>query len=226
MFVGHYGVSFAAKRFDTSVPLWVLFLAVQLLDVLWAPFILLGIEKLRIVPGITASNPLDLYYMPYTHSLVAALLWSAIAFVGYRALSRHGGGGRAALVVAFAVFSHWLLDFIVHRPDLPIYDNTMKVGLGLWNHPVIAFALESAFLFGGMWLYLARAEARRLPFVVFGAVMLGIQAYVFFGPPPVSDMAAAWTALAAYGIFALVAARLERRPSGAEAGIPGQRAAT
>src|SRR2546422_6938590 len=76
MFVGHYGVSFAAKRGDRSIPLWVLFVAVQLLDVSWSLFVFFGIEKVRIVPGITASNPLDLYYMPYTHSLVAALLWS------------------------------------------------------------------------------------------------------------------------------------------------------
>jgi hypothetical protein len=79
MFVGHYGVSFAAKKVEPSITLWVLFLAVQLLDVLWAPFVLLGIEKVRIVPGITASNPLDLYYMPYTHSLVGAIAWSLLA---------------------------------------------------------------------------------------------------------------------------------------------------
>src|SRR6185436_20965895 len=83
MFVGHYGVSFAARKAEPAIPLWVLFIAVQLLDVLWAPFVLLGIEKVRIVPGFTASNPLDLYYMPYTHSLVAALLWSAAATGAY-----------------------------------------------------------------------------------------------------------------------------------------------
>lgn len=215
MFVGHYGVSFAAKRFDSSIPLWVLFLAVQLLDVIWAPFVLLGIEKVRIVPGFTASNPLDLYYMPYTHSLLAALLWSGAAFVGYLTLTRQRGRGRAACVVAVAVFSHWVLDFIVHRPDLPLFDNSMKVGLGLWEHPVIAFALESALLFGGIWLYLARTAARRRAFVVFGFVMLIIQAYISFGPPPTSDRAAAWTALAAYALFALVAAWLERSQGGA-----------
>src|SRR2546425_7438381 len=95
MFVGHYGVSFAAGKSAPSVPLWVLFVAVQLLDFVWAPLVLLGIEKVRIVPGITATNPLDLYYMPYTHSLVAALLWSggASAFYG-----RAGppAGGKAA----------------------------------------------------------------------------------------------------------------------------------
>src|SRR5258706_15404756 len=88
MFVGHYGVSFAAKRGDRSIHLWVLFLAVQLLDVFWSFFVLVGIEKVRIVPGITASNPLDLYYMPYTHSLVAALLWSLGAAVAYRAIPK------------------------------------------------------------------------------------------------------------------------------------------
>ncbi len=84
MFVGHYGAGFAVKRVDQSIPLWVLFIAVQMLDVLWAPFILLGVEKARIVPGITASNPLDLYYVPFTHSLLAALLWSVGAWVVYR----------------------------------------------------------------------------------------------------------------------------------------------
>src|SRR5918996_829413 len=101
MFVGHYGVSFAAKKV-APVPLWVLFLAVQLLDVAWAPLILLGIEKVRIVPGITASNPLDLYYMPYTHSLIAALLWSAAAFALYRGILGRAGAS-AAWVVAVAV---------------------------------------------------------------------------------------------------------------------------
>jgi hypothetical protein len=150
MFVGHYGVSFAAKKTDPTLPLWVLFIAVQLLDVAWAPFVLLGVEKVRIVPGITASNPLDLYYMPYTHSLVAALLWSAAAFALYRLVHSRAGGGSAA-ILAGCVFSHWVLDFVVHRPDLPLYDDTAKVGLGLWNIPAVAFALEAALLFAGVY---------------------------------------------------------------------------
>ncbi len=210
MFVGHYGVSFAAKRADPSIPLWVLFIAVQLLDVAWAPLVLLGIEKVRIVPGITASNPLDLYYMPYTHSLIAAILWSFGAFLVYRLAM--AGSGRTAAFVGAAVFSHWILDFIVHRPDLPLYDNAAKVGLGLWNVPTAAFALEAALLFGGMWLYLRTGVGRRTAMTVFGLIMLGIQAYIFFGPPPRSDSAAAATALAAYVIFAVVIWLLERRP--------------
>ena len=210
MFVGHYGVSFAAKRSAASVPLWVLFIAVQLLDVAWAPLVLLGVEKVRIVPGITASNPFDLYYMPYTHSLVAALLWSAGAFVVYRLAMPEGN--TAALVVAGAVFSHWVLDFVVHRPDLPLYDNSAKVGLGLWNLPALAFALEAALLFGGMWLYFRTGVARRIATAAFGLIMLAIQAYVFFGPPPASDKAAAATAILAYVVFAVVIRLIEGRP--------------
>jgi len=88
MFVGHYGVSFATKRVDDSIPLWILFLAVQWLDVIWAPLVLIGIEKVRIVPGFTATNPLDLYYMPYTHSLIAASLWSVAAACLYHVVRR------------------------------------------------------------------------------------------------------------------------------------------
>ena len=202
MFVGHYGVSFAGKKVEQSIPLWVLFLAVQLLDVLWAPFILLGIEKVRIVPGFTASNPLDLYYMPYTHSLVAALLWSSAGGVVYQFVALPSRR-QAGFVIGLAVFSHWVLDFIVHRPDLPLYGNSAKVGLGLWNAPTLAFGLEAALLFGGMWVYLRGRLARSLGTLVFGVLMLGIQAYVFFGPPPTSDRAAASTALIAYAVFAI-----------------------
>jgi len=212
MFVGHYGVSFAAKQVDASVPLWVLFLAAQLLDVAWAPCVLLGIEKVRIVPGITASNPLDLYYMPYTHSLVAAILWSAGAFVLYRLAAPHSRKA-AALVVAAAVFSHWLLDLVVHRPDLPLYDDAVKVGLGLWNLPVLAFGLEAVLLFGGMWLYFRTGAARRTATAAFGLLLLAVQASVFFGPPPPSDKAAAATGLVAYVAFAVVIGLLERRPN-------------
>lgn len=205
MFIGHYGVSFAAKKSAPELPLWLLFLAVQWLDVMWAPLVLLGIEKVRIVPGFTKTNPLDLYFMPYTHSLVAAVLWSAGAFAIYRLL-RGRVSQKAAVVLALAVFSHWVLDFIVHIPDLPLYDNTAKVGLGLWNRPVVALALEVGILFGGMYVYFGSAAgARRVPLIAFGTIMFAVQAVVFFGPPPAGGAAAAATALVAYALFALVA---------------------
>jgi hypothetical protein len=202
MFVGHYGVSFAARLVNRAIPLWVLFLAVQWLDVVWAPLVLLGIEKVRIVPGFTATNPLDLYYMPYTHSLIAALLWSIAGIAVYHLLT--GTGWKTSQLIGVAILSHWVLDFVVHVPDLPVYDNAMKVGLGLWNRPALAFGLEATLLLLAMLLYLQTTHTYRTAILGFGFVMLGIQAYVFFGPPPGSPEAAAATALAAYAIFAVV----------------------
>ena len=218
MFVGHFGPSYAIKAARPAIPLWLLFIAVQLIDVAWSILVLAGVEKVRIVPGITASNPLDLYYMPYTHSLVAAIVWSMAATAACRSRPKFRTGS-AAVLVGVAVFSHWVLDLIVHRPDLPLYDDTMKMGFGLWNFPVVAFLLEAILLFGGMALYLARTtpvdSVGRFGHPVFGIVMLAIQAYVFFGPPPVSPSAAAVTALVSYVVLALVARALDkrRRPS-------------
>jgi hypothetical protein len=214
MFVGHYGPSLAIKAFRPAIPMWLLFIAVQFLDVVWSFLILLGIEKVRIVPGITASNPLDLYYMPYTHSLVAAIFWS-VAAVGLSKLLRAVHDWSSAIWVGIAVFSHWVLDWLVHRPDLPLYDDTMKVGLGIWNFPAIALSLEALLLFGGMVLYLKRTKAinaiGRFGPPVFGILMLGIQAYIFFGPPPTSPNAAAITAFVSYVVFAAVAQSLDRQ---------------
>jgi hypothetical protein len=212
MFVGHYGASFAAKGARQSIPLWVLFMAVQLLDVFWSIFVLLGIEKVRITPGITATNPLDLYYMPYTHSLMGAMLWATGASIVYY-LWRRADGWTPATFVGAAVFSHWVLDVLVHRPDMPLYDNSFKIGFGLWNYPAFAFVLELAVLFAGMYLYLKTTESLsrfgRYGMVIFGFVMLAVQSIVFFGPPPSSDKAAAMTALFFYSVFAGIAYWLE-----------------
>lgn len=213
MFVGHYGPSFAIKSRQPRIGLWVLFIAVQLLDVGWSVLVFLGIEKVRIVPGITASNPFDLYYMPFTHSLVAALAWAVATGIMSRFLLGIRGWPTAVWIGA-AVFSHWVLDFVVHRPDLPLYDNAAKVGLGLWNYPIIALSLEALLLFGGMIVYLRRTKALnaigRFGPPIFGVVMLGIQSYIFFGPPPASPVAAAATAIVSYAVFAAVAHWLDR----------------
>ena len=211
MFVGHYGVSFALKGRDARIPLWFLFIAVQLVDVGWALLVLAGVEKVRIAPGITASNPLDLYYMPYTHSLVASVVWAAVAGTIYRL---RGSWRGSALLVGLAVLSHWFLDLLVHRADLPLYDDAAKVGLGLWNYRAAALSLEATLLFGGLVWYLRHSTPRRrigtYGFITLGLLMLAIQVQVFFGTPPESDVAAALTALAAYLIFAALAGWLER----------------
>src|SRR5437764_12675797 len=164
MFVGHYRVAFAAKSERNRIPLWVLFIAVQFLDYIWATLVLLGIEKLRVIKGFTAGSMLDSYFHPYSHSLVTAIAWSALAALLYKMIcSRHGCLYRnyAALTVGVAVFSHWALDLIAHPRDLPIYDDTWKVGFGLWNYRDPEFALEIALVAGGIIFYLS------------GTVMLG-----------------------------------------------------
>ena len=163
----------------------------QLLDVFWSIFGLLGVEKVRIVPGFTATNPLDLYYMPYTHSLIGALVWSALAALVYKLVRGAKASSSAALIVALAVFSHWILDLIVHRPDLPIYDDTLKVGLGLLNYRGAEFAMEIALLVIGIALYLKRnvikSAGRKISIVVFGVVLILVQTQTTFWGWPLSS---------------------------------------
>ena len=185
MFLGRYSVAFAARTERNKIPLWVLFVAVQLLDLLWAPFLFLGHEKVRIALGITATRPLDLCYMPYTHSLIGALLWSALGAFVYKLVQGAKASGSAALIVALAVFSHWILDLIVYRPDLPIYDDILKVGFGLLNYKGAEFAVEIALLIIGIALYLKRnvitSVERKIGIVVFGVGLILAQTQTTFG---------------------------------------------
>src|SRR5260370_10601174 len=124
--------------------------------------------------------------MPYTHSPVASASCAVAVMIANKSVPKLHTWG-AAVLVAGAVFSHWVLDFVVHRPDLPLYDNTAKVGLGLWTYPMPAFLLEAGVLFGGILLYLKTADtvtqARRYGMIVFGCVMLAIPGWVFFCLP-------------------------------------------
>jgi hypothetical protein len=186
---------------------------VQWLDVIWSVLVLMGIEKLRIVPGFTEANPLDLYYMPYTHGLPGSIVLSLI-FGGIVALFTTGNRAATILLVAAASFSHWLLDLVVHTPDLPLYDDAAKVGFGLWRHVALSFPLELIILGLGAWLYARMtvfASARgRYVFWGFVIFLAAIQVYANFGPPPSSPEAMAVIALAFYVVLALLAALVER----------------
>lgn len=187
MFVGHYSAAFVAKRLEPRLPLWSLLLAVQLVDVVWAVLILLGIERATIdfsLPG----NPLVLSYMPYTHSLPATLLWSVLAALVGMAI---WAGGQRRLVLAatlgVTVASHWLLDLLVHRHDLALWGNAHKVGLGLWNLPLLSFALEVALLIGSA-LFLTRSSIwprqRNRALACLCLVLLMMQVASQFGSAP------------------------------------------
>lgn len=214
MLVGHYGAGLAIKRARPDLPLWVLFIAVQLVDVFWAFFVMGGIEKVRIVPGITATNPFDLYYMPWTHSLVASMGWALVAAGAWWLATRARAPGRALAWLGIAVLSHWVFDFIVHRPDLPLYDDTAKIGLGLWNFPMTALALEFGLVLGGLALYLggtiSRGGASLLAIVSLIVLTAVAQLGVFFGRPPETPAQAAVAAPVIYALFALAAWGLEQ----------------
>ena len=217
MFVGHYNVAFAVRTEQNKIPLWVLFVAVQFLDYIWATLVLLGIEKLRVIKGFTAGSMLDSYFHPYSHSLIAALLWSGVAGLCYKLLCRRLGYGytkSAAMVVGVAVFSHWILDLIAHPHDLPVYDNTAKVGFGLWNYRDPEFALEIALLALGTTLYLARnvmPAIRKWAVIAFGIALIVVQIGDTYVPrTPLSDKATALGVWIFYTLFVLIALAVEK----------------
>jgi hypothetical protein len=211
MFIGHYGVAFAVKRAEKQIPLWHLFIAVQFVDVVWAILILLGVEKARITDAYRGSLPLDLQYMPYTHSLAAAILWSLLAYAVYRLVGSH----RASLLIAVAVLSHWILDLVVHRPDLPLYDNTHKMGFALWNYPLPALGLETALYFGALWWYLRSSEAvtfaKRYGMAMLGLIILAVQVTVFWSGLLPSAKIAAAIFLIGYAQLAAAVGWLEKK---------------
>jgi hypothetical protein len=213
MFVGHYGVSFAAKPAARSVPLWVWVIAVQWLDVVWSVLVLLGVEKLRIVPGFTEANSLDLYYMPYTHGLPGA---AALSLLLGAIVAAFIPQNRASIfwLLAAAAFSHWILDLVVHTPDLPLYDDTAKVGFGLWRHVAVSFPLELIVLGTGGWIYARTMPAmggRGRAFLWGYIVLLAlIQVYANFGPAPTSTQVMAIMAFGFYVLLAAMAAVVER----------------
>lgn len=218
MFVGHYGASLAAKGTDRTIPLWVLFVASQLVDVFWSVFVLLGIERVNIVEGFTEANHLELYYMPYTHSLTASIGWAAIAAAAYAWLSKKrgwGGSAGSAALVGAVVLSHWFFDLPMHVPDLPLYGDQAKQGFGLWReHVAVTLVIEGVFLFGGLWLYQRNTRPRnggRVAMIVYVMVLYAVFVGFSFGPPAPGDKAMAATALAGFLGFAAVAYWLERK---------------
>ena len=158
-----------------------LFIAAQLVDWVFFTFAIFGIEQLRIVPGITAMNPYDLVFMPYSHSLLAAAGWALVFGVVVGVVLRNM---VAAAWGAIVVLSHWLLDLLVHRPDLTIAGGEDKYGLGLWNTPHIEMPLEIGLVLLAYWLYISRTKGPVIPPLILLAAMLLFQAINWFGPQP------------------------------------------
>jgi hypothetical protein len=217
MFLGHYGVALALKRAQPKLSLGTLFVAVQLADLLWGAFLLIGWEQVLIDPGYTAVTPLQFVHYPISHGLLGLLLWSLAGAAVYyswptRDTSRHW---QAAALVGFAILSHFPLDAIVHVPDLPLWgEDSSMIGFGLWNRPVATLVLELATLAAGAAVYVAfrsrRHPARPGPLAGLLAILIAIYLGSVFGPPPPSVTAIAFVDLIGLLLLAGFAAWADR----------------
>jgi membrane-bound metal-dependent hydrolase YbcI (DUF457 family) len=201
LFIGHAALAFAAKPLVPRVSLALLLAATYWLDMVWPVFLLAGIEQVRIDPGNTAVTPLDFVHYPWSHSLAAALAWSAL--FGLACLR---AGKRTALLLALLVFSHWVLDVITHRADMPLWPGSgTLLGLGLWNSIPATLAIECAMFALGVWIYARNAPSRdRIGTLAFWGLVVFLTLIYFaniFGPPPPSVMAIAIAGIAGAALF-------------------------
>ncbi len=213
MFVGHYAAALAAKAVEPRAPLWAYAAGCQLLDIGWSGLVMAGVEKLRFDPSLPGSA-LDLYYMPFTHSLPGSLAISLAAALAGRWLLRLPW--RTAAMVGLVVFSHWVLDLLVHRPDLELWFGGPKVGLGGWNFPAPELALEMGLLAVAAvaWGAQRQSEERPLwPALAFVAVLAVLQVVDELGGGGGTDTTSiALTALAAYLVVTALAWLTELGP--------------
>lgn len=201
MLTGHYSAAFLAKRMAPALPLPLFFAACQLIDFFWSFLVLSGIEKLRVIPNFNHSNALDLYFMPYTHSLPAAIVWSAGAAVLYWLCAKSSAHRiRNAILIGAAVGSHWLLDLIVHLPDLPLWFDSFKIGFGLWNYRYPALTLELLLLWLAVLASLKATKENRWRYVVLALVMSGVQVASLIVTPS-TDYSMALQLLATYAVL-------------------------
>ena len=194
MFVGHFGVGFGAKAAAPKTSLGTLFLAAQFIDLLWPSLLLVGLETVRIAPGITTVTPLDFTSYPWSHSLLTVLVWAALFAGVYFLLKKYPKG---AWVCAAAVVSHWVLDLLVHRPDLPLVPGaSTRVGLGLWSSLPATLVVELGIFSIGVWLYLRTTRATDRVGSIALWSLIGFLVIVYFGnlfgPPPTDVAALAW----------------------------------
>ncbi len=203
MFIGHWAPALVVAAKRRSPGLATLFVAAQLVDWAFFLFVLMGVEHMRFTPGISAMNPMDLYDMPVSHSLRGSFAF-AMAMVGLVLLLTRDRIG--ALLAGAVVLSHWLLDLLVHVPDLTLAGSPPKLGFGLWNYPMIEMPLELAITFGALWLYVRARQPAPLRAGVLGALLLALQLFNWFGPvAPEVTPATSYLALFAYGLATLAA---------------------
>ncbi|MDD4051111.1 MAG: metal-dependent hydrolase [candidate division Zixibacteria bacterium] len=200
MFLGHMAVGLGAKKYAPRVSLGTLLLATQFIDLLWPIFLLLGLEHVRVEPGNTVVTPLNLYDYPYTHSLAGALVWAVLFALIYFWFRQ---SRRGAIVLGGVVFSHWVLDLVTHRPDLPLAPGVNAYfGWGLWNSFYGSLIVELALFVLGIMFFLRTSRAKdKVGVFAFWALMILLVAIAFggyYGPPPSDPKAIGYVGLAAW----------------------------
>lgn len=211
MFIGHFAPALVAATHRSAPRLGMLFAAAQLVDIGFAALLFSGTEAMRVIPGFTAMNPMDLYHMPFTHSLVGSVVWGLGFGLIVALMLRNWMGG---VIAAAVVVSHWFIDLLVHVPDLTLAGGLPKLGLGLWNYPMIAIPLELALIGGAFWWFARhRGGMTRRLWTLLG-ILLAVQAFNWFGPQD-SEYSAAIpaTMLAVYALLAIMAVWADPRPA-------------
>lgn len=205
MFIGHFAPAFiAAAAYSRGPRLATYFVAAQLVDWAFFAFAIIGVERLRITPGVTQMNPLDLYHMPYTHSLLGTAMWALAFGIAVAIWKRNNLGG---IVAGLVVVSHWMLDWVVHRPDLTLVGGDDHYGLGLWNYPEIAMPLEIGITLAAFAFYIVRSRGPLGQPLMLMTALLAMQALNWFGPPPNSAGPALYLeALGAFAVATVLAA--------------------
>ncbi|MBK9588458.1 MAG: hypothetical protein IPO50_07740 [Sphingomonadales bacterium] len=203
MFVGHYSAALVAAAHPKAPRLGTLFVAAQLMDLGFFTFVLTGTEHMRLTPGFTVMNNMDLYDMPLTHSLLGA---GGLALMFGIAVALWLRSAMAGAIAGTVVVSHWVLDLLVHVPDLTLAGSPPKLGLGLWNCPAIEMPLEIGLLFASAWLFARAKRPQKWRLAVLLAVLLAFQAFNWFAPQPTElDASQSILGLVAYLIAAAVA---------------------
>jgi len=187
MFIGHFGVGFASKKVAKKVSLGTLFLAAQFVDILWPILLIFGIERVEIDPGNTAFTPLNFIYYPFTHSLLAAIFWAVLFGFTYYLIKKDL---KSAVWCSLLVPSHWILDLLTHRPDLPLYPggNSPMLGVGLWNSVYATLIIEIGIFLTGIYLYLRATKPKNKTgfFSLWALIIFLLLVYFInvFGPAP------------------------------------------
>jgi len=205
MFIGHYGVGFGAKKFAKNTSLGTLFFASQFIDLLWPIFLILGLEKVAIDPGNTIVTPFNFIYYPFSHSLIGVLVWALLFGLVYYFLKKDI---KVSILLAVLVISHWILDLITHRPDLPLMigSETNFVGLGLWNLFAESVIVESLIFLGGIYLFLkvTKSKNKTGTYSLWGLIIFFTLIYIMnlLGPPPDSVDAIGYVGLSQWLLIA------------------------